>query len=82
MSNDSGLMHVASALRVPLAAIFGPTKPHNTGPLKEYNKNAEILYHGADCAPCPHRDCPIDHRCMNAVTVDEVFEAVRFFLTG
>lgn len=79
VSNDSGLMHVASALRVPLAAIFGPTKPHNTGPLKEYNKHANILYHGAECAPCLHRDCPIDHPCMKAVTVDEVFEAIRGF---
>lgn len=82
VSNDSGLMHVASALRVPLAAIFGPTKPHNTGPLKELNKNAKILYHGAQCAPCLHRDCPIDHPCMKAVTVDEVFEAISCFLTG
>ncbi len=83
VSNDSGLMHVASALRVPLAAIFGPTKPYSTGPLKEYNKNVEILYHGAECAPCLHRDCPVDHPvdhpCMKAVTVDEVFGAIRGF---
>lgn len=77
ISNDSGLMHVASALRVPLAAIFGPTQPHKTAPLKEYNKNVRVLYHGAECAPCLHRDCPIDHRCMKAVTVDEVREALR-----
>lgn len=80
VSNDSGLMHVASALRVPLAAIFGPTKPHNTGPLKEYNKNVKILYHGAECAPCLHRDCPIDHPCMKAVTEDEVFGAINGLL--
>jgi len=80
VSNDSGLMHVASALRVPLAAIFGPTKPHNTGPLKELNENVKILYHGAECAPCLHRDCPIDHPCMKAVTVDEVFDALSGLL--
>jgi heptosyltransferase-2 len=77
ISNDSGLMHVASALRVPLAAIFGPTQPNKTAPLKEFNKNARVLYHGAECAPCLHRDCPIDHRCMTAVTVDEVLKALH-----
>jgi heptosyltransferase-2 len=77
VSNDSGLMHVASSLRVPLAAIFGPTQPHKTGPLKEYNEKVKILHHPVQCAPCKNRDCPIDHHpCMKAVTVDEVFQAI------
>lgn len=76
VSNDSGLMHVASSLRVPLAAIFGPTQPHKTGPLKEYNEKVKILHHPVQCAPCNDRDCPIDHPCMKAVTVDEVFQAM------
>jgi heptosyltransferase-2 len=77
VSNDSGLMHVASSLRVPLAAIFGPTQPHKTAPLKESNINIKILHHQVQCAPCIHRDCPLDHRCMKAISVDEVWEAIR-----
>lgn len=81
VSNDSGLMHVASALDLPLAAIFGPTEHHKTGPL---NKQVRIFHYPQECAPCRHRDCPleepINHRCMKAVTVDEVVEQVRDFL--
>jgi heptosyltransferase-2 len=81
VSNDSGLMHVASSLRVPLVAIFGPTQPHKTAPLKETNKNMEILHHPAPCAPCIHRDCPLDHCCMKAISVDEVFDALVSLLS-
>jgi heptosyltransferase-2 len=77
VSNDSGLMHVAYSLNVPLVAIFGPTRPHKTGPLLEYHPEAKILYHPPTCAPCNDRDCPIDHACMNAVSVDEVLEMVH-----
>ena len=77
ISNDSGLMHVAASLRVPLVAIFGPTQPQQTAPLKESNKNVKILYHPVPCAPCLHRDCPLDHRCMKAISVEEVWEAIR-----
>lgn len=77
VSNDSGLMHVAYSLNVPLAAIFGPTRPHKTGPLPEYHPRVKILYHPPACAPCNDRDCPTDHACMKAVTVDEVLEAIH-----
>lgn len=77
ISNDSGLMHVAYSLNVPLAAIFGPTRPHKTGPLPEYHPKIKILYHPVSCAPCNYRDCPVDHVCMNAVTVTEVLEAIH-----
>lgn len=79
VSNDSGLMHVAYSLNVPLIAIFGPTRPHKTGPLLEYHPQVKILYHPTPCAPCNDRDCPIDHACMNAVSVAEVFEAIHSF---
>jgi len=81
VSNDSGLMHVASSLRVPLVAIFGPTQPQQTAPLREENKNIKILYHPVQCAPCLHRDCPLDHRCMKAISVDEVFDALVSLLS-
>jgi heptosyltransferase-2 len=72
--NDSGLMHVASSLNVPLLAIFGPTVSAQTSPL---GKPFRLLQHGADCAPCRHRECPTDHRCMTAVTLDEVLAAAE-----
>ena len=76
VSNDSGLMHVASSLRVPLVAIFGPTQPHKTAPPMETNKNKRILHHPVQCSPCIHRDCPLDHCCMKAISVDKVWEAI------
>ncbi len=77
IANDSGLMHVAAALRIPLTAIFGPTRPHNTAPMQGPGRDITILHHGAPCAPCKHRDCPVDHACMKAVTVDEVFQSIK-----
>jgi heptosyltransferase-2 len=72
--NDSGLMHIASSLRVPLLAIFGPTEARKTSPL---NEPYRLLYQGADCAPCRHRECPTDHRCMTAITSAEVLAAAE-----
>jgi len=72
IGNDSGLMHVAAALGVPMAVVFGPTEPDRTAPLSDRYR---LLQHPADCAPCRHRDCPTDHRCMTAVGVDEVLAA-------
>jgi heptosyltransferase-2 len=77
ISNDSGLMHIASGFNLPLIALFGPTRPHKTGPL---NKNSRVLYHPVSCAPCLYRDCPLNqgnHACMKAITVDEVLDAIR-----
>jgi heptosyltransferase-2 len=74
ISNDSGLMHVASSLRIPLIALFGPTLPHKTSPLF---REAAVLHYPVACAPCKHRDCPLDHRCMKAITVDEVYEELK-----
>jgi hypothetical protein len=59
------------ALGRPTIVIFGPTNPLTTRP---FAPEAVILRHPPDCAPCMLRDCPIDHRCMTAITVDEVFE--------
>jgi heptosyltransferase II len=72
--NDSGLMHVASSLNIPLLAIFGPTVSGQTSPL---GGPYRLLEHGADCAPCRHRECPTDHRCMTAVTSDEVLASAE-----
>jgi heptosyltransferase II len=72
--NDSGVMHIASSLQVPLLAIFGPTENRKTSPMAGPYR---LLYHGADCAPCRHRECPTDHRCMTAVTSGEVLAAAE-----
>jgi len=71
LTNDSGAMHIASALGVPTVAIFGPTDEVGTGPT---GLNARIVREKVDCSPCLLRECPIDHRCMTLVTVDRVAE--------
>jgi len=71
VTNDTGPAHIGAALGRPTIVIFGPTNPLTTRP---FAPDAEILRHPPDCAPCMLRDCPIDHRCMTAITVDEVFE--------
>jgi heptosyltransferase-2 len=71
VTNDTGPAHIAAALGRPTLVIFGPTNPLTTRP---FAPEAEILRHPPDCAPCMLRDCPIDHRCMTAIDVNEVFE--------
>ncbi len=77
ISNDSGPMHLANALKVPVVALFGPTEPLRTGP---YQKPYILLHKGAPCWPCSYRECPFDHRCMMSIAVQEVFEACQEFL--
>jgi heptosyltransferase-2 len=67
LTNDSGAMHVASALGVPTVAVFGATDDVTTGPTGPL---ARVVREHAECSPCLLRECPIDHRCMTAVTVD------------
>jgi heptosyltransferase-2 len=71
VTNDTGPAHVAAALGNPTLVIFGPTNPLTTRP---FSPVAEIIRHPPDCAPCMLRDCPIDHRCMTAISVEEVFD--------
>lgn len=77
ITNDTGAMHVAAALGVPTLAIFGPTDEQATRPL---GARAQLIVGEADCRPCLLRHCPIDHRCMNSVSVEEVFHAARSLL--
>ncbi len=72
VTNDSGPMHLAAALGVPVTAIFGATDPRATGPV---GAHAAVIQHPVDCAPCRYRECPIDHRCMTAVTEEEVYQS-------
>lgn len=74
LTNDSGAMHIASALGVPSVTVFGPTDETATGPL---GPAARLVREPVDCAPCLLRECPIDHRCMTRVTADRVVQAAQ-----
>jgi heptosyltransferase-2 len=72
ITNDTGAMHVADALGVPIVAIFGSTDPYTTSP---YGVKKTIIRHKVECAPCLLKKCPKDHKCMRLVRVDEVYDA-------
>jgi heptosyltransferase-2 len=74
LTNDSGAMHIASALGVPTVTVFGATDDTTTGPTGPL---ARIVREHAECAPCLLRECPIDHRCMTRITPDRVIDIVR-----
>ena len=73
LTNDTGTMHLGALLGVPVVAIFGSTEQRLTGPL---GNGHIILRHHVECSPCFLRECPIDFRCMKAVSADEVARAV------
>jgi heptosyltransferase-2 len=77
LTNDTGTMHLAALLGVPVVAIFGSTEPRLTGPLGDGHT---VLRHHVECSPCFLRECPIDFRCMKAVTAEEVTDAVLLAL--
>jgi lipopolysaccharide heptosyltransferase II len=77
LTNDTGTMHLAALLGVPVVAVFGSTEPRLTGPL---GNGHIILRHHVECSPCFLRLCPIDFRCMKAVSADEVAGAVLSML--
>jgi heptosyltransferase-2 len=72
VTNDSGPMHLAAALGVPLVAVFGSTDWRETSPV---GVKATVVREEVECAPCMLRECPIDHRCMRRVSVDRVAAA-------
>jgi len=69
VTNDTGPMHVAYALGVPVVAIFGSTDPHTTGPSGSLQ---DVVRAQVRCSPCLLRACPIDHRCMTHISVEQV----------
>jgi len=72
LTNDTGPMHIAAAFGVPVVALFGPTDSRTTSP---FGNGHTIVRHPVECSPCLLRECPIDHRCMTRILVDEVYEA-------
>jgi heptosyltransferase-2 len=71
LTNDSGAMHIASALGVPTVTVFGATDDIGTGPTGPL---ARVVREPVECSPCLRRECPIDHRCMTRVSVERVAE--------
>ncbi|PYK80034.1 MAG: lipopolysaccharide heptosyltransferase II [Verrucomicrobia bacterium] len=74
LTNDTGTMHLANLLRVPTVSIFGSTEPQRTGPLGQGHR---IFRHHVECSPCFLRECPLDFRCMAAVTSAEVITGIE-----
>lgn len=78
VANDSGAMHLGASLGIPTVGVFGPTNPDETHPV---GRRAAFVRGVADCSPCRHVTCPIDHRCMTSVApasvVDLLLREVR-----
>jgi heptosyltransferase-2 len=69
LGNDSGAMHVAAAVGLPVVAVFGPTDPEGTAPV---TRRCTIVQEKPYCSPCFLRRCPTDHRCMKTISPDRV----------
>ncbi|WP_051148547.1 lipopolysaccharide heptosyltransferase II [Desulfospira joergensenii] len=79
ITNDSGLMHAAAALNVPQVAVIGSTDYIATAPSSE---NAVMVRVPVNCSPCLKDECPIDHRCMDRISVEMVLNTCRTILAG
>lgn len=77
ISNDSGLMHIAGALNIPTVAIFGSTNPQTTSPV---GRQSVVLHKKTSCSPCLKKTCPEDLRCMELITVDDVWQEAQKIL--
>ena len=80
VTNDSGLMHVASAFERPVIAMYGSTDYHHTPPFSKYS---EIVSLDLECAPCQKRECPLGHHhCMELLKPETVYSALRKYLVN
>jgi heptosyltransferase-2 len=78
VSNDSGLMHIAAALKTPQIAIFGSSDPAHTPPLSE---NAKVIWLNLPCSPCHKKECPLGHlKCLNDILPQQVLATLNTLL--
>ena len=78
VSADSGPMHIAASQQVPVVALFGPTSPKRYGP---YHSTHQIIQPDSDCIMCGTGECKLDKSCMETISPEKVYQAVRSFLT-
>jgi heptosyltransferase-2 len=79
VSNDSGLLHIASALNRPVIAIYGPTDPDHAPP---FSSIAYSLSLHLTCAPCRQRECPLQHHdCMQKLSAEQVWQPLQQILS-
>jgi len=78
ITGDTGTLHMAIALGIPVVALFVPSAPEDTGPLYDLHRHV-VIRKDAPCQPCDAYRCKTPY-CMELITVDEVFSAVRKFL--
>ncbi len=79
VGNDSGAMHVAGAVGLPVVGIFGPTDADGTRPM---TPRFTLVRERVSCSPCFLRHCPVDHRCMTRISGDAVLAAARAWLAA
>jgi heptosyltransferase-2 len=77
ITNDSGLMHIAAAMDVPIVAIFGPTDWRRTSP---FSRRVIVIRKDQDHPPCMRPDCCRAFECMDQISVEEVLAAARQFM--
>lgn len=75
ISNDSGLMHIAAALKTPQVAIFGSSDPAHTPPLSD---KAKVIWLDLPCSPCHQKVCPLGHlKCLKDILPEQVFATLN-----
>jgi heptosyltransferase-2 len=83
VANDSGALHLAAALGVNVAGVFGPTDDRVTAPrATSPDTRIAILSNSTWCRPCGLRECPLDHACMRGVRAEKVLDATRALLVS